>query len=108
MGASSGEWRSEPTPTTDCEALWTLGLRVFLQEIKEYSLKTFSVVFATQIVKRIYIIYESKQSRVVERSDTDDRLQSALDARLRNSSPENTEKIATKQVMMARHISIYV
>ena len=51
---------------------------------------------------------ERKQSRVVERSDTDDRLQSALNARLRNSSPENTEKIATKQVMMARHISIYV
>ena len=74
MDVSSREWRSEPTPTTDCEALWTLGLRVFLQEIKEYSLKTFSVVFATQIVKRIYIIYESKQSRVVERSDTDDRL----------------------------------
>ena len=39
MGASSGEWRSEATPTMHCEALWTLGLKVFLQEIKEYSLK---------------------------------------------------------------------
>ena len=90
MGASSGEWRSEATPTMHCEALWTLGLRVFLQEIKEYSLKTVLAVFAMQIVKRIYIIYERKQSRVVERSDTDDRLQSALDARFRNSTPENT------------------
>ena len=44
MDASSREWRSEATPTTDCEALWTLGLRIFLQEIKEYSVKTFSVV----------------------------------------------------------------
>ena len=61
-----------------------------------------------QIVKRIYIIYERKQSRVVEWSDTDDRLQSALDARFRNSTPENTENIATKQAMMARHIGKYV
>ena len=45
---------------------------------------------------------------MAERSDADDRLQSALDARFRNSSTENTENIATKQAMMACHISIYV
>ena len=53
-------------------------------------------------------MYEREQSRVVERSDTDDPLQSALGARFQNSSTENTESIATKQVMMALHIRIYM
>ena len=45
---------------------------------------------------------------MAERSDADDRLQSVLDARFRNSSTENIEHIATKQAMMACHIDIYV
>ena len=66
------------------------------------------MLFAMQMVKRIYIIYERKQSRVLERSDTDEWLQSALGDRFRNSSSENTGNIATKQAMMARHIGIYM
>ena len=60
-----------------------------------------------QMMRRIQIIYEREQSRVVEQSDIDDRLQSALDARFQNSSTENTENIATKQAMIALHIRIY-
>ena len=45
---------------------------------------------------------------MAERSDADDRLQSVLDARFQNNSTKNTENIATKQAMMARHIDIYV
>ena len=59
-----------------------------------------------QMMKRIYIMYEREQSRVVERSDTDDRLQSALGARFKNSSTEYAKNIASKQVMMALHIRI--
>ena len=47
-------------------------------------------------------------SRNLKLSDTDDRLQSALDARFQNSSTENTENIATKRAITALHIRIYV
>ena len=42
------------------------------------------------------------------RSDTDDRLLSALDARFQNSSTGNIENMATQQAMMTFHIPIYV
>jgi hypothetical protein len=34
MDASSREWRSGATPTTDCEAQWMVDFRVFLQKIE--------------------------------------------------------------------------
>jgi hypothetical protein len=33
MSTSSREWRGGATPTTDCEAHWTLDFRVFIQKI---------------------------------------------------------------------------
>ena len=79
VGASSREWRSRATPTTDCEAPWRMVSEYVHRDKKNLTLKRSPVVFEIWIGRRMYTRDWREQSGVAEQSEADDRLRSAME-----------------------------